>query len=115
MWKKHRRKLFLSWIRQGFLEKSQKHEPYKENIDKLDLIKTAYFCSSRDTVQEMEKQAINYRLGAKLCKKKKKQKNTLFKTCSQNVKQKFSQFNNKKKNENKHTSPKKTNRWQISI
>ena len=77
MWKKHRRKLFLSWIRQGFLEKSQKHEPYKENIDKLDLIKTAYFCSSRDTVQEMEKQAINYRPGAKLCKKKKKTKKYL--------------------------------------
>lgn len=61
--------MFLSWIRQGFLEKSQKHEPYKENIDKLDLIKTV---SSRDTVQEMEKQAINYRPGAKLCKNKNK-------------------------------------------
>lgn len=43
----------------NILDRTQKAIAIKEKFDKLDIIKMAFFCLSKDTIKEINRQTIN--------------------------------------------------------
>lgn len=58
---KTKEKMVSTGLDIDFLKSHKKHEPYKENTDKVDLTKTANICPSKDTAQEIKTQATNHK------------------------------------------------------
>lgn len=48
-------KIFGIWARQGVLRFDTKAKPIKGKIDKVDIIKTENFCSSKDPIKRLKK------------------------------------------------------------